>query len=99
MIPTYEKDSRLEFLNFLILIQFRKDFDIIKYTIFWEKMGFWQKYSTTHALNHLNNSLINDMDRGNYTCWILNDFQKNFYTVAHHKSLKKIVLWNQRKSK
>ena len=40
MIPTYEKDSRLEFLNFLILIQFRKDFDIIKYTIFWEKMGF-----------------------------------------------------------
>ena len=68
MIPTYEKDSRLEFLNFLILIQFRKDFDIIKYTIFWEKMGFQQKYSTTHALNHLTNSVINDMDRGNYTC-------------------------------
>ena len=41
---------------------------MIKYTIFWEKMGFQQKYSTTHALNHLTNSVINDMDRGNYTC-------------------------------
>ena len=45
------------------------------------QFGFRQKYSTSHALIHLTDKIQEQLDKGNFSCGILVDSQKAFYTV------------------
>ena len=40
------------------------------------QFGFQQKYSATHALNHLTDKIRHEIDKGNYACRIFVDFQR-----------------------
>ena len=47
------------------------------------QFGFQPKYSTTHALINLNESIRQMLDEGSFGCGISGDFQKTFDTVNH----------------
>ena len=47
------------------------------------QFGFRQKYSTTHALINLTESIRKTLDEGSFVCGIFVDFQKAFDTVDH----------------
>ena len=54
------------------------------------QFGFRSKYSTSHALIHMTESIRAALDSGFVTCGIFVDFQKAFDTVNHeilHKKL------------
>ena len=47
------------------------------------QFGFRQKYSTTHALINLTESIGQTLDEGSFGCGIVVDFQKALDTVDH----------------
>ena len=47
------------------------------------QFGFRQKYSTSHALIHLNDKIREQLDKGNFACGIFVDFPKTFLSVDH----------------
>ena len=47
------------------------------------RLGFRQKYSTSHALIHLTDKIIEQLDSGNFACGIFADIQNAFDTVGH----------------
>ena len=47
------------------------------------QFGFQQKYSTTHALINLTESIRQTLDEGSFGCGIFVDLQKAFDTVDH----------------
>ena len=47
------------------------------------QFGFRQKYSTTHALTNLTESIRETLDEDSFDCGIFVDFQKAFNTVDH----------------
>ena len=102
--------SKLECSNYrpisflLILTKVWKDLCVTDFTTFSKKkeiifslqFGFPQKYSTTHALIHLTDKIIHEIDKGNYACGIFADFQKTFDTIDHHILLKKLEYYGVR---
>ena len=47
------------------------------------RLGFRQKYSTSHALIHLTDKIREQLDSGSFACGIFADIQKAFDTVDH----------------
>ena len=45
--------------------------------------GFWQQYSTYHALINITDNIIKAIDDGNIGCGFFVDLQKAFDTVDH----------------
>ena len=60
-----------------------------KEIIFSLQFGFRQKYSITHAMVHLKDTIRHKIDISNCACGIFVDFQKVFDTEDHHILLKK----------
>ena len=54
------------------------------------QFGFQQKYSTTHALINLTESIRQTLDEGSFGCGIFVDLQKAFDTVDHKILLHKL---------
>ena len=54
------------------------------------QFGFRSKYSTSHALIHMTETIRAALDSGNGTCGIFVDFIKAFDTVNHEILLKKL---------
>ena len=60
------------------------------------QFGFRQKYSTTHALINLTESIRKTLDEGSFVCGIFVDFQKAFDTVDHKILLHKLKYYGIR---
>ena len=60
------------------------------------QFGFRQKYSTSHALNHLNDKIRQQQDSGNVTCEIFVDLQVAFDTVDHDILIQKLYHYDIR---
>ena len=66
-----------------------------KWLIFSVQFGFWQKYSSIHALINLLDEIRNEIAKG-ICCGIFLDFQKVFYTIDHHILLTKLEYYGVR---
>ena len=60
------------------------------------QFGFRQKYSTTHALINLTESIRQTLDEGSFGCGIFVDLQKAFDTVDHKILLHKLEFYGIR---
>ena len=60
------------------------------------QFGFQQKYSTTHALINLTESIRQTLDEGSFGCGIFVDLQKAFDTVDHKILLHKLEFYGIR---
>ena len=60
------------------------------------QFDFRQKYSTTHALINLTESVRQTLDEGNFCCGIFVDLQKAFDTVDHKILLYKLEYYEIR---
>ena len=54
------------------------------------QFGFQPKYSTTHALINLTESIRQSLDEGNFGCSISVDLEKAFDTIDHKILLHKV---------
>ena len=54
------------------------------------QFGFWQQYSTSHALINITETMRKALDDGNIGCGVSVDLQKAFDTVDHQKLLAKL---------
>ena len=104
VIPIFKKGCRLMVSNYRpisLLSNINKIFEKIMHKriySFLEKFqllynlqfGFRTKYSTSHALIHMTETIRAALDSGSVTCGIFVDFQKAFDTVNHEILLKKL---------
>ena len=60
------------------------------------QFGVRQKYSTTHALINLTESIKQTLDEGSFSCGIFEDLQKVFETVDHKILLHKLEFYGIR---
>ena len=104
VIPIFKKGCRLMVSNYRpisLLSNINKIFEKIMHKriySFLEKFqllynlqfGFRTKYSTSHALIHMTETIGAALDSGSVTCGIFVDFQKAFDTVNHEILLKKL---------
>ena len=104
VIPIHKKQSKVDYVNYRpisLLSNIEKIIEKIMYKrlsnflninnlIFSLQFGFRQKYSTTHTLINLTESIRQTLDEGNFGCGIFIDFRKAFDTADHkillHKS-------------
>ena len=105
VIPIFKKGCRLLVSNYRpisLLSNINKIFEKImhkriysfleKFNLLYRlQFGFRSKYSTSHALIHMTETIRAALDSGFVTCGIFVDFQKAFDTVNHEILLKK---WN-----
>ena len=103
VIPIFKKGCRLLVSNYRpisLLSNINKIFEKImhkriyafldKFNLLYElQFGFRSKYSTSHALIHMTETIRSALDSGFVTCGIFVDFQKAFDTVNHQILLKK----------
>ena len=54
------------------------------------QFGFRQKHSTSRALIHLTDKITEQIDKVNFACGIVIDFQKAFDTVDHQILIQKL---------
>ena len=104
VIPIFKKGCRLLVSNYRpisLLSNINKIFEKImhkriyafldKFNLLYElQFGFRSKYSTSHALIHMTETIRSALDSGFVTCGIFVDFQKAFDTVNHQILLKKL---------
>ena len=60
------------------------------------QFGFRLKYSTSHALIHLNDKIGEQSDKGNFACGILVDFPKALQSVDHQILIQKLNYYGVR---
>ena len=104
VIPIHKKESKVLCSNYRpisLLSNIDKILEKLMHTRIYEfldknsliyslQFGFRQHYSTSHALLHLTQTLMNALDDGNFACGIFVDLQKAFDTVDHSILLKKL---------
>ena len=104
VIPIFKKGCRLLVSNYRpisLLSNINKIFEKImhkriysfldKFNLLYKlQFGFRSKYSTSHALIHMTETIRAALDSGHVTCGIFVDFQKAFDTVNHEILLKKL---------
>ena len=95
VIPIHTKKSKVNYVNYRPIsllfniekiiekLMYRKlsNFLDINNLIYSLQFGFQQKYSTTHALINLTESIRQTLDEGSFDCGLFVDFQKAFDTV------------------
>ena len=106
VIPINKKQTKVDYANYgpiSLLSNIEKIIEKLMYKklpnfldinnlIYSLQFAFRQKYSTTHALINLTESIRQTLDEGNFGCGICVDLQKAFNTVDHKILLHK--LWN-----
>ena len=104
VIPIHKKQSKVDYTNYSPIsilsniekiiekLMYKKlsNFLDIKNLIYLLQFGFRPKYSTTHALINLTESIRQSLDEGSFGCGIFVDLQKVFYTVDHKILLHKL---------
>ena len=97
IIPIHKKQSRVDYTNYRpisLLPNIEKIIEKLMYKrlsnfldinnlIYSLQFGFQAKYSTTHALIYLTESIRQSLDEGRFGCGIFVDLQKAFDTVDH----------------
>ena len=93
LVSNYRPISLLSNLNKILekimhkrIYAFLEKFELL-YSL---QFGFRSKYSTSHALIHMTETIRTALDSGHVTCGIFVDFQKAFDTVNHEILLKKL---------
>ena len=103
VIPIHKKESKLLCSNYRpisLLSNIDKIIEKVMYSRVYEflninnliyplQFGFRQYHSTSHALLHLTEKIMNSLDNGLLACGIFVDLQKAFDTVDHNILLKK----------
>ena len=104
VIPIHKKQSKVDYANYRpisLLSNIEKIIEKLMYKrlsnfldinnlIYSLQFGFRQKYSTTHALINLTESIRQTLDEGSFGCGIFVDLQKAFDTVDHKILLHKL---------
>ena len=104
VIPIHKKQSKVDYANsrpISLLSNIEKiiekliherlsNFLDINNLIYSLQFGFRQKYSTTHALINLTESIRQTLDEGSFGCGIFADLQKA-YDIVDHKILLHIL--------
>ena len=97
VIPIHKKQSKVDYGNYRpisLLSNIEKIIEKLMYKslsnfldinnlIYSLQFGFRQKYSTTHKLINLTESIRQTLDEGSFDCGIFVDLQKAFNTVDH----------------
>ena len=97
VIPIHKKQSKVDYANYRpisLLSNIKKIIEKLMYKrlsnfldinnlIYSLQFGFQQKYSTTHVLINLTESIRQTLDEGSFGCGIFVDLQKAFDTVDH----------------
>ena len=104
VIPIHKKQSKVDYTNYRpisLLSNIEKIIEKLMYKrlsnfldinnlIYSLQFGFRPKYSTTHALINLTESIRQSLDEGNFSCAIFVDLQKAFNAVDHKVLLHKL---------
>ena len=105
VIPISKKQSKVDYANYRPIsllsniekiIQKLPNFLDINNLIYSLQFGFRQKYSTTHALINLTESIRQTLDEGSFDCGIFVDLQKAFDSVDHKILLHKLEFYGIR---
>ena len=110
VIPIHKKQSKVDYANYRpisLLSNIEKIIEKLMYKrlsnfldinnlIYSLQFGFQQKYSTTHALINLTESIRQTLDEGSFGCGIFVDLQKAFDTVDHKILLHKLEFYGIR---
>ena len=110
VIPIHKKQSKVDYANYRpisLLSNIERIIEKLTYKrlphfldinnlIYSLQFGFQQKYSTTHALINLTESIRQTLDEGSFGCGIFVDLQKAFDTVDHKILLHKLEFYGIR---
>ena len=106
VIPILKKQSKVDYANYRpisllsniekLMYKRLSNFLDINNLIYSLQFGFRQKYSTTHALINLTESIRQTLDEGSFGCGIFVDLQKAFDTVDHKILLHKLEFYTIR---
>ena len=104
VIPIHKKQSRVDYTNYRpipllsniekviekLMCKRLSNFLDINNLIYSLQFGFRPKYSTTHTLINLSESIRQSLDEGSFGCGTFVDLQKAFHTVDHKILLRKL---------
>ena len=106
VIPIHKKQSKVDYVNYRpishlsniekiekLMYKRLSNFLDINNLIYSLQFGFQQKYSTTHALINLTESIRQTLDESSFGCGIFVDLQKAFDTVDHKILLNKLEFY------
>ena len=104
VIPIHRKQSRVDYTNYRpipllsyiekviekLMCKRLSNFLDINNLVYSLQFGFRPKYSTTHAMINLSESIRQSLDKGSFGCGTFVDLQKAFDTVDHKILLHKL---------